>query len=330
MQVHDIHNSKLTFKIAPGQRVFPRNGAPAPREVQATEKAAVIKQEETTAAKTEETEKQTTEDDDVKEAELEEHVKEEDAVKKDETHENGLMEDIEEEDTSDNLQNPAIAPPDLAQPRNETVQVVISTSPEKQKRPASPNVAAPLPKRKRGRPRKEPALEVAEQENANTNGEDLPSDPTDLPMETSSPLPVVESSTATDDKMDVADSSQDIEQENPESSKNIKKERPEQVHPEPPISDSSSDLSPLSSQSSQLSQPSPPSQPSQPVAEESDDIIVSGIKSPLGLVKKILEIDGRKKEGRSSNAWKEIRCYRKNQDMGTLWEVRQTWYLKQT
>ncbi|KAJ6134132.1 hypothetical protein N7523_000454 [Penicillium sp. IBT 18751x] len=61
-----------------------------------------------------------------------------------------------------------------------------------------------------------------------------------------------------------------------------------------------------------------------------NEVLVSGIKAPANLVTCLLQIDGRAKEGaRTANAWKEIRCYRKNQDMGSLFEVRQTWYFKQ-
>lgn len=67
-----------------------------------------------------------------------------------------------------------------------------------------------------------------------------------------------------------------------------------------------------------------------PTASEPNEIIVPNIKSPNMLVTKIFQIDGRPKEGaRTANAWKEIRCYRKNQDMGSLWDVRQVWYFKQ-
>ncbi|KAJ5107757.1 hypothetical protein N7456_004432 [Penicillium angulare] len=72
---------------------------------------------------------------------------------------------------------------------------------------------------------------------------------------------------------------------------------------------------------------------SQPIAEQSsitpDEVIVRGINTPMMLSKKILAVDGRRKDGRTSNAWKEIRCYRDNQDMGSLWDVRQAWFLKQ-
>jgi hypothetical protein len=52
------------------------------------------------------------------------------------------------------------------------------------------------------------------------------------------------------------------------------------------------------------------------------------IAGPTALTKKIHEIDGRVSNPSNGNAWKEIRCYRDNQDMGSLWEVRQAWYIK--
>jgi hypothetical protein len=60
---------------------------------------------------------------------------------------------------------------------------------------------------------------------------------------------------------------------------------------------------------------------------ESEEIIVPNITLPTGLTLKMLEVDGRVKPT-NGNAWKEIRCFRDNQDMGTLWEVRQSWYVK--
>lgn len=67
----------------------------------------------------------------------------------------------------------------------------------------------------------------------------------------------------------------------------------------------------------------------QTTVDEPDEIIVPDISSPMVLVKLILQIDGRRPDGRTANSWKEIRCYRKNQDMGSLFDVRQAWYLKQ-
>lgn len=61
---------------------------------------------------------------------------------------------------------------------------------------------------------------------------------------------------------------------------------------------------------------------------ETDDIIIQNIASPRALVSKILQIDGRMPNSRTSNAWKEIRCYRNNQDMGSLFDVREAWFLQ--
>ncbi|RAO65011.1 uncharacterized protein BHQ10_001023 [Talaromyces amestolkiae] len=58
------------------------------------------------------------------------------------------------------------------------------------------------------------------------------------------------------------------------------------------------------------------------------EVEIHDIAGPNALMKKILETDGRVKNPPNGNAWKEIRCYRNNQDMGSLWEVRQAWYVK--
>ncbi|KAJ5714824.1 uncharacterized protein N7483_012005 [Penicillium malachiteum] len=74
--------------------------------------------------------------------------------------------------------------------------------------------------------------------------------------------------------------------------------------------------------------------PSDPAAETSNDgyeeVIIHDIVTPRMLVHSMLGVDGRRKDGRTSNAWKEVRCYRNNQDMGSLWDVRQAWFFKQT
>ncbi|KAL4905320.1 hypothetical protein BDW74DRAFT_21414 [Aspergillus multicolor] len=61
---------------------------------------------------------------------------------------------------------------------------------------------------------------------------------------------------------------------------------------------------------------------------EADDVIVRGIQALNTLLTKMLKIDGRVGKSSNGNAWKELRCFRNNQDMGTLWEVRQAWFLK--
>jgi hypothetical protein len=67
---------------------------------------------------------------------------------------------------------------------------------------------------------------------------------------------------------------------------------------------------------------------SQTTTSEPDEIIVPNLSSPQALVHKILQIDGRMPNSRTANAWKEIRCYRNNQDMGSLFDVREAWFLQ--
>ncbi|KAJ6016865.1 hypothetical protein N7451_000244 [Penicillium sp. IBT 35674x] len=59
-----------------------------------------------------------------------------------------------------------------------------------------------------------------------------------------------------------------------------------------------------------------------------DEVIVHDITVPRTLIGHILAVDGRAKGRRTANAWQEFRCYRKNQDMGSLWDVRQRWYFR--
>ncbi|EER29979.1 hypothetical protein CPC735_012970 [Coccidioides posadasii C735 delta SOWgp] len=58
------------------------------------------------------------------------------------------------------------------------------------------------------------------------------------------------------------------------------------------------------------------------------DVVFRGVRGPTSLHNKILEIDGRIKNPPNGNAWKDFRCYRNNQDIGSLWDIRQSWYLR--
>ncbi|KAL4793452.1 Asx homology domain-containing protein [Aspergillus venezuelensis] len=73
-------------------------------------------------------------------------------------------------------------------------------------------------------------------------------------------------------------------------------------------------------------------EPSAQQALETDgqpsEVIIPDIQGPTALTLKILEVDGRISKATNGNAWKELRCFRNNQDMGTLWEVRHAWYLR--
>ncbi|KAA8643291.1 hypothetical protein EYZ11_002328 [Aspergillus tanneri] len=64
--------------------------------------------------------------------------------------------------------------------------------------------------------------------------------------------------------------------------------------------------------------------------EQIENLIIPNITWPNALASKIVEVDGRVEKAPHGNAWKDCRCYRNNQDMGSLWEVRQAWFLKNT
>ncbi|KAF7161204.1 hypothetical protein CNMCM6106_008530 [Aspergillus hiratsukae] len=63
-------------------------------------------------------------------------------------------------------------------------------------------------------------------------------------------------------------------------------------------------------------------------SDQTSEIILENIGGPTALSLKIVEVDGRITDVPNGNAWKEFRAYRNNQDMGSLWEVRQAWYLR--
>lgn len=62
-------------------------------------------------------------------------------------------------------------------------------------------------------------------------------------------------------------------------------------------------------------------------AEESEDVILCTVYNVLALQTKILETDGRIKNPPHFNAWKTFRCQRNNQDMGSLFELREEYYV---
>lgn len=51
---------------------------------------------------------------------------------------------------------------------------------------------------------------------------------------------------------------------------------------------------------------------------------------PQALETRIIQIDGRIASPPNGNAWKAIRCKRDNQDMGSLWEMREQFYVRQS
>ncbi|XRM44702.1 hypothetical protein ABZX51_007817 [Aspergillus tubingensis] len=57
-----------------------------------------------------------------------------------------------------------------------------------------------------------------------------------------------------------------------------------------------------------------------------EEILIENIQGLTSLASRIIEVDGRITDIPNGNAWKEFRAYRNNQDMGSLWEVRQAWF----
>ena len=64
-----------------------------------------------------------------------------------------------------------------------------------------------------------------------------------------------------------------------------------------------------------------------PKPEDPNGPITITVTHPSALEAKILEVEGRIQSSGKHNAWKAIRCKRDNQDMGSLWEMREEYYV---
>jgi hypothetical protein len=227
-----------------------------------------------------------------------------------------------------------------------SVQVLI-VSPRKNANSAGKTgkrtVPSPAPeppvKRKRGRPRKNPMQPEPETEQApeaeSQPGNLSPSEPAASQLtefERAKPDVIVPTS------KEVSTPTKPINDSMPASSKvvpnkadslNTKKATTQDNPSDSPLSEAPKD--PLATQAEQEPQSASKPKPLLPVTPYGpNEVIITGVKTPANLVNYLLQIDGRPKEGaRTANAWKEIRCYRKNQDMGSLFDVRQAWYFKQ-
>lgn len=216
-----------------------------------------------------------------------------------------------------------------------TVQVVIvsprravNTNTDDLKRAMSQSAMEPSPKRKRGRPRKiqprkikpvepEAEAEAKSEEPNQIEKDDLSTMEIEEEPIQPKPLPPVQ---------DPAEQQPPLEENNSNDlAKTIFTNEAETTPASSPLSEPPEDLTPFASQVTANDSEGIP------MTDQPNEIIVPDIKTPNMLITKILQIDGRCKEGaRTANAWKEIRCYRKNQDMGSLWDVRQAWYVKQS
>jgi hypothetical protein len=175
----------------------------------------------------------------------------------------------------------------------------------------------PQAKRKRGRPHKNPtkvpepepelAPEVPEREeggsapallsDSNTMAVDPITSAPDLSASAEEPINVETKDEIAGQPMEKAETSPETEQHDTDT----------------PASSQRQDSNPTSSQTTD---------------NELEDILVPNITSPNGLAVKILQIDGRMPNGRVANGWKDIRCIRNNQDIGSLFDVREAWFVR--
>ena len=77
-----------------------------------------------------------------------------------------------------------------------------------------------------------------------------------------------------------------------------------------------------------MANPSPaPSSQLSAIPSDIDDVILASITTLQALEDKIVTIDGRLGKKVDGNAFKSIRVKRNNQDLGTLFEIREEWYV---
>ncbi|MGI4802041.1 MAG: hypothetical protein ACRYG8_50030 [Janthinobacterium lividum] len=60
-----------------------------------------------------------------------------------------------------------------------------------------------------------------------------------------------------------------------------------------------------------------------------EEVVLVGIDGPTPLADALLKEDGRVVGVRWANTWKDFRCFRKNQDMGSLFDIRELYYSRQ-
>ena len=82
------------------------------------------------------------------------------------------------------------------------------------------------------------------------------------------------------------------------------------------------------SEGSQLTFSFPPGKHKYPSSKSGTDIIVECTRGPNALAMAIVSEVCKIENWRPGNAWKEFRCLRKNQDMGSPWEIRELYYTR--
>lgn len=183
--------------------------------------------------------------------------------------------------------------PQAAEDSSTTEQQILQVAPDDHQEPVT--------KRRRGRPRKRKAPD-----------EGLPSSAAIETADTEPP-PTIENNTCPDPKQGLK----------PEEEKDSN---------EPPLPAADSSLMDVDSAEANEQEPGETEKPEpeknatlSPMCLETE---IHNIAGPSALAKKILEFDGRITNPPNGNAWKEFRCLRNNQDMGSLWDLRQACYVR--
>lgn len=63
-------------------------------------------------------------------------------------------------------------------------------------------------------------------------------------------------------------------------------------------------------------------------SKQAADIILKDVSGPQKVETMMIQEDGRVKHIPNGNAWKSLRILRNNQDLGTLWDIREAYYIK--
>ena len=128
-------------------------------------------------------------------------------------------------------------------------------------------------------------------------------------------------------KVDIAE---DIEVKNDEAEdRNVENDATQVKSSDPSHVESQTTTSrPCDTEVPSIASPSPaPSSQLSAIPSDVDDVILASITTLQALEDKIVTIDGRLGKKVDGNAFKCIRVKRNNQDLGSLFEIREEWYV---
>ena len=195
--------------------------------------------------------------------------------------------------------------------------------------------------RNRGRPRKDSSTVTKQQPSSTAEGQEQPSEKfTGLSVEVRNPQPAGKGgfvSVTIDNKKRQPDTDENVPEptDNPESKDNpITGPVNQEDQDERKLAigvNTIPETAPQPAGHESISSEQPPPFTLSPLTLGGVEVaIFMDIHGATNLGNNLIRMDGRIEDIPNGNAWKEFRCYRNNQDMGSLWEVRQAWYVKQS